>query len=54
MAAKARPAPTGRDLAHMADVRALVWRGTHSEAELAEFSHEHLDDLWVIYSDLKG
>jgi hypothetical protein len=34
----------------MAEARALAPRTTHAEAELAEFSHEHLDDLrgvWI-------
>jgi hypothetical protein len=52
MAAKAQAAPTGRDLASMTEVRALAWHTTPADAELAEFSDEHLDDLRVIYSDL--
>ena len=42
-------AHTGRDLASMAEARALAPRTTPPEAELAEFSHEHLDDLRVIF-----
>jgi hypothetical protein len=31
----------------MAEARALAPRTTHASAELAEFRHEHLDDLRV-------
>jgi hypothetical protein len=33
----------------MAQGRALAWHATHAEAELAEFSHEHPDDLRLIF-----
>ena len=45
MAAEAQAAHTGRDLASMAEARRSRRAPSTPEAELAEFSHEHLDDL---------
>jgi hypothetical protein len=33
----------------MAEARALARRAKRAWAELAEFSHEHLDDLRVVF-----
>ena len=49
MAADAQAAHTGRDLASMAEARALARRAKHAEAELAEFTREHLDALRVVF-----
>ena len=49
MAAKAQAAQTDRDLASMAEARALARRAKQAYAELADFSQEHLDDLRVIF-----
>jgi hypothetical protein len=49
MAAEAQAAQTGRDLASMAEARALARRAKQAEADLAEFSQEDLDDLRVIF-----
>jgi hypothetical protein len=49
LAAEAQAAHTGRDLALMAEARALARRAKQAEADQAQFSQEHLDDLRVIF-----
>ena len=46
--AQAAP-PTGRDLASIAEARALARRAKQAKTELAEFSQEHLDDLRAVF-----
>ena len=49
MAAEAQAAQTDRDLASIAEARALARRAKQAKAELAEFSQEHLDDLRGVF-----